>query len=206
MHIAFSNMKGKGNWAMENKGEIVIYKSNKGNLELIVKLENETVWLTQKQIAQLFKKGRTTITEHIRNVFKEGELEENSVCRNFRHTAADGKEYDAVYYNLDVVISVGYRVKSKEGTQFRIWATNVLRNHIVKGYTVKYDRINNLEQSIDLIKESFQLTKYRLEKFLINIGELARRDVVNAIDDKIDKLRNDYDSLVKTLKENKLLK
>jgi hypothetical protein len=113
------------------KGEIVIYRTEDGRTALNVTLEEQTVWLTQAQMAKLFGKGRTTVTEHIRNVFKEKELEEKSVCRNFRHTAPDGKTYIVQYYNLDVIISVGYRVKSKRGTQFRIWATNVHRCSIV---------------------------------------------------------------------------
>lgn len=120
----------------EHKGEIVIYRTEDGKTALDVTLEEETVWLTQGQMAKLFGKGRTTVTEHIRNVFKEKELEKKSVCRNFRHTAQDGKTYTVQYYNLNVIISVGYRVKSKRGTQFRIWATNVLRDHLLKGYTV----------------------------------------------------------------------
>lgn len=90
-------------------------------------LEDDTIWLTQKQMAELFDRGRTTITEHIRNIFKEGELDEKTVCRDFRHTGSDGKEYAVKYYNLDVIISVGYRVKSLRGTQFRIWATQRLK-------------------------------------------------------------------------------
>ncbi len=95
--------------------EILIYQNQDGNIKVDVRLQDETVWLTQAQMAKLFGKSRTTITEHIQNVFKEGELSENSVCRNFRHTAADGKNYDTNYYNLDVIISVGYRVKSQQG-------------------------------------------------------------------------------------------
>ena len=94
-------------------------------------------------MAELFGKGRTTITEHIQNVFKEGELEENSVCRNFRHTASDGKSYDTNYYNLDVIISVGYRVKSHQGTQFRIWATQRLKEYIIKGFALNDDRFKS---------------------------------------------------------------
>lgn len=108
---------------LKPNSEIIIYQSPNGNIKIDVHLENETVWLTHAQMTLLFSKGRTTITEHIQNIFKEGELEENSVCRKFRHAANDGKNYDTKYYNLDVIISVGYRVKSKQGTQFRIWAT-----------------------------------------------------------------------------------
>ena len=126
---------------MENKSEILFYTAENGKTKLQVRLEDETVWLTQKQIAELFEKSRVTITEHIKNVFTEGELVENSVCRNFRHTAEDGKTYDTQYYNLDVIISVGYRVKSQRGTQFRIWATQRLKEYIVKGFTLDDERL-----------------------------------------------------------------
>ena len=140
-----------------NKGEIIIYQTRGGKSFLEVKLEQETVWLTQKQMAELFGKSRVTVTEHIQNLFKEGELEEKSVCREFRHTAKDSKTYPTQYYNLDVIISVGYRVKSKQGTQFRIWATQVLKDHIIKGYTLNTKRLpetnlKELEQAIALIK------------------------------------------------------
>ncbi len=123
--------------------EIIIYQNPDGSIKIDVRLEEETVWLTQAQMAELFGKSRTTITEHIQNVFKEGELDENSVCRNFRHTAADGKSYDTNYYNLDVIISVGYRVKSPQGTQFRIWATQRLKEYIIKGFALNDDRFKS---------------------------------------------------------------
>lgn len=125
---------------IKNVSSLLIYQNQEGNIKIDVQLENETVWLTQDQMAQLFGKGRSTITEHISNIFKEEELEQNSVCRKFRHTANDGKNYDTKYYNLDVIISVGYRVKSKQGTQFRIWATQRLKEHIIKGFTLNDDR------------------------------------------------------------------
>ena len=116
--------------------EIIIYQTEDGQTKIQTRLENETVWLTQAQMAELFDKAKSTISEHIKNVFSEGELEENSVVRNFRTTASDGKEYNTNFYNLDVIISVGYRVKSHRGTQFRIWATQRLREYIVKGFTM----------------------------------------------------------------------
>jgi len=122
------------------KGEILIYKSKNGPL-LDVRLEQETVWLTQKQMTELFNKGVPTINEHIKNIFKEKELNETSVIRNFRITAPDGKTYKTNFYNLDVIISVGYRVKSKNGTQFRIWATKTLKQHLIKGYTINEKRL-----------------------------------------------------------------
>jgi prophage maintenance system killer protein len=124
---------------IENKGEVVIYKTESGQNAIDVRLENETVWLTQKQMSVLLGRDYKTISKHIQNVFKEGELERNSTVANFATVQREGGRSisrDIEYYNLDVIISVGYRVKSKRGTQFRIWATNVLRDHLVKGYTV----------------------------------------------------------------------
>ena len=109
------------------KGEILIYQNQDGNIKIDVRLEDETVWLTQLQMGVLFGKDKRTVSEHIKNIFTEGELEENSVVRNFRTTASDGKNYGTNFYNLDVIISVGYRVKSPQGTQFRIWATQRLK-------------------------------------------------------------------------------
>lgn len=129
--------------------EILIYQNNEGNIKIDVRLEDETVWLTQAQMAEMFNKGRSTITEHIQNVFDEGELDEKVVCRNFRHTtqhgAIEGKtqEKDVKFYNLDVIISVGYRVKSLQGTQFRIWATKRLKEYIVKGFALNDDRFKS---------------------------------------------------------------
>jgi hypothetical protein len=131
------------------KSEILIYQNNDGNIKIDVRLEEDTVWLTQDQMSSLFGKGRSTISEHIQNIFSEGELNENVVCRNFRqttqHGAIEGKtqERDVKHYNLDVVISVGYRVKSQQGTQFRIWATQRLREYIVKGFALNDDRFKS---------------------------------------------------------------
>jgi len=129
---------------MENKNnQIIIYSDVDGQTKIEVKLENETLWLTQDQIAELFNKGRSTITEHINNVFKEGELEENSVCRFFRRTGNDTKEYQVKHYNLDAIISVGYRVNSIRGTQFRIWATQKLKEYIIKGFVLDDARLSD---------------------------------------------------------------
>jgi len=123
------------------RSELLIYQTEDGRTRIQVRLEDETVWLTQKLMAKLFQKDVRTINEHIRNIFAEGELSPESVIRNFRITAADGKTYDTQHYNLDVVISVGYRVKSHRGTQFRIWATQRLREYIVKGFTLDDERL-----------------------------------------------------------------
>ena len=119
---------------LENKGEVVIYKGMNGQTAIDVRLDNETVWLTIEQMSLLFEKSRATINEHILNVFKEKELEKEEVMRKIG--ISDFSTKPTNLYNLDVIISVGYRVSSKRGTQFRIWATNVLRDHLVKGYTV----------------------------------------------------------------------
>ncbi|MBC2720780.1 MAG: virulence RhuM family protein [Desulfobacteraceae bacterium] len=104
-------------------------------------VQNKTTnWLKQAHLCKLFQKSKSTISEHIKNIFKEGELEENSVVRKFRTTAQDGKTYDTQFYNLDVIISVGYRVKSKQGTQFRIWATQRLKEYIIKGFALNDER------------------------------------------------------------------
>ena len=112
---------------MDNKGEILIYKTEDGLTKIDVTLEDETVWLSLDQMAELFQRDKSTVSRHIKNIFKEGELVQSSVVANFATTAADGKRYNVDYYNLDVIISVGYRVKSLRGTQFRIWATKRLK-------------------------------------------------------------------------------
>ena len=122
-------------------GEFLFYQSDDGNIRLQVRLEAESVWLTQKLMAELFQKDVRTINEHIQNIFEEGELMPDSVVRKFRITAADGKNYATAHYNLDVIISVGYRVKSQRGTQFRIWATQRLREYIVKGFAMDDERL-----------------------------------------------------------------
>ncbi|MFZ9036151.1 MAG: RhuM family protein [Francisellaceae bacterium] len=162
---------------MTKQSNIVIYQSQEGDVDLQVSLDHETVWLTQQQMSSLFSKNVRTISEHIMNIFKEGELDQNSVIRKSRITAQDGKEYTTSQYNLDVIISVGYRVKSKEGTQFRIWATKVLRDHVIKGYTLNQKRLaengfKDLEQSLSLIQQT--LLNYDL---VTDIGKDALRIV-----------------------------
>ena len=122
---------------MEN--EIIIYQTQDGKTKIDVKIEDETVWLNQAQMVELFQSSKANISEHITHIFDEGELDENSVVRNFRTTAEDGKNYNVKHYNLDVIISVGYRVKSLRGTQFRIWATQVLKEYLRKGFALNDD-------------------------------------------------------------------
>lgn len=152
-------------------GEIIIYTSEDGTISLDTKLEDETIWLTQKQMAELFDKNTRTINEHINNIFKEGELDKKSVIRNFRITANDGKQYNTNFYNLDVIISVGYRVKSLRGTQFRIWANKILKNYLTQGYAInekmlktKQLQINTLQSTINLLSRSIQNQAQNLEE------------------------------------------
>lgn len=116
------------------QGELILYQSDDGQAAVDVRLKDETVWLSQKQMGDLFGRDYKTISKHINNIFKEAELVKDSVVANFATTAEDGKTYQVIHYNLDVIISVGYRVKSQRGTRFRIWSTSVLKDHLVKGY------------------------------------------------------------------------
>ena len=136
----------------DDKGQVVLYQN-----KLEVRLEQETVWLTQKQMAELFDTERSVITKHIHNTLKIKELEDNSVCANFAHTAEDGKIYQTQFYNLDMIISVGYRVNSKRGTQFRIWATNVLKKHLVDGYTINEKRLKSAASKYQELQKSLKL-------------------------------------------------
>ena len=126
---------------MENKSEIIIYKAKDGSTAINVHLKDETVWLTQAQMVLLFQQTKQNISLHINNIFKEKELDRNSVVKDSLTTAKDGKKYKTSFYNLDVIISVGYRVKSKRGTQFRIWANQVLKDYLVKGFALNEKRL-----------------------------------------------------------------
>lgn len=123
--------------------DFLVFTKQNSEDSIEVRVQDENVWLTQDAIAKLFDKGRSTITEHLRHIFEEGELEENSVCRNFRHTAPDGKQYNTKFYGLDAIISVGYRVNSLRATQFRQWATQVLKKYTVQGYVLDKKRLEN---------------------------------------------------------------
>ena len=134
---------------MDNNNQIVVYQTADNQTQIEVHMENETVWLTQAQMAELFQKDRTVISRHIRNVFNEGELEEQSTCAKFAHMGHDGlQQYETVMYNLDVIISVGYRVKSQRGTAFRIWATKVLKEYMLRGYAIN-QRLLAMEEHMD---------------------------------------------------------
>ncbi|WP_299063540.1 RhuM family protein [uncultured Polaribacter sp.] len=141
--------------------KIISFKSsteNKG-FEIILDEQKQTLWATEKEISILFQRDRTVISKHLKNIFKEQELLQESVCAKFAHTANDGKTYDVNHYNLDVIISVGYRVKSKIATQFRIWATNILKEHLTTGYSINEKRLNQLQKTIQLVQRTSKLTK-----------------------------------------------
>jgi hypothetical protein len=123
------------------QGEIIIYHSDDGNVKIDVKMEDETVWLSQAQLVELYQTSKSNISEHIKHIFEEGELDENSVVRNFRTTASDGKIYNTKHYNLDMIISLGYRVKSIIATNFRKWATVRLKEYMIKGFTMDDERL-----------------------------------------------------------------
>ena len=126
---------------IENTGDIIIYQTEDGLTKINVNIQGETVWLSLDLMAELFQRDKSTISRHIKNIFSEGELSPNSVVAKFATTAADGKTYQVDYYNLDVIISVGYRVKSVRGTQFRIWATQRLKEYMIKGFAMDDERL-----------------------------------------------------------------
>lgn len=123
--------------------DFLIYSAPDGNVKVEAFLHDENIWLTQKRMAELFNVQVPTINEHLKNIFKSGELDENSVIRKFLTTAMDGKKYETNYYNLDAIISVGYRVNSRQATQFRIWATKILKEYIIKGFILDDERLKN---------------------------------------------------------------
>ena len=138
-------------------GEIAVYQTAEGGMRVEARLERDTVWLTKQQMAALFDRERSVISKHVRNVFAENELDPTATCANFAQVRQEGTRAvsrEVEYYNLDVIISVGYRVKSLQGTRFRIWATRVLRDHLVRGYTVNQNRLRELNQAVRLIADT----------------------------------------------------
>ena len=150
----------------ENKGEIIIYKTENGQTAIDVRLENETVWLSQKQITEVFGTQRPAITKHLKNIFISKELDEKAVSSILEHTAKDGKKYKTQFYNLDAIISIGYRVNSQRATRFRIWATNVLRDHLVKGYTVNKKALAGTTANIAELQKTISLITSVRDKML----------------------------------------
>ena len=154
---------------MENP--IVLYQSEDGSTNLTVRLQDDSAWLTQVQIADLFERDKSVISRHLRNVFVEGELDYSSVVAKNATTATDGKVYQVEYFNLDVIISVGYRVKSKRGTQFRIWANKVLKDHIVKGYTLNEQRLRQQQDQLTQIQQTLLLFQQTANDEELKLGE-----------------------------------
>ena len=145
---------------MKNEAQIIIYQSKDGQTKLDVQLKEETVWLTQKQMALLFDKGIPAINEHIKNIYKEGELSEGSTIRKFRIVRMEGERQvkrNIDHFNLDVIISVGYRVKSKRGTQFRIWAHQIIKDYLVKGYVLNEKRFVETKSRLEEVKNNLRL-------------------------------------------------
>lgn len=128
----------------ENLGDIIIYQTDDGETQIDVKFEDETIWLTQAQLCELYQTSKANVSEHIKNIFSEGELDEDSVVRKFRTTASDGKSYMTAYYNLDMIISLGYRIKSRIATHFRRWATERLKEYMIKGFALDDKRLKEL--------------------------------------------------------------
>ena len=140
-----------------NNSHIEIYKVENGETEISVKLEDETVWLSLNQMVKLFQRDKSVISRHISNIFKEKELDRNSVVAKNATTAKDGKVYQVDYYNLDVIISVGYRIKSQRGTQFRIWANKVLKDYLIKGYIINEKRLAQEKNQLKELQESVKI-------------------------------------------------
>ena len=180
--------------------EIVLYETNDGKVSFEVNVLDETIWITQEKMSKLFDRGVPTINEHIKNIFKEKELDENSVIRKFRMTASDGKSYLTNHYNLDVIISVGYRVKSTRGTQFRQWATLVLRNYMMNGVAINDRRISVIEQHIKVLSEKIENMKSSAnlyqEKAILEqqIENKVQRDKVLQLSDRVGELCDSIES------------
>lgn len=168
----------------DNMGEIVLYQPE-GEVRLEVRMENETVWLSQMQMADLFQKDRTVIGKHIKNIYKEGELARDITCANFAHMGADADQtYNTTLYNLDVIISVGYRVKSIAGTRFRQWANKVLKDFMLKGYAVRQRKIATDLQIVDRLHEQRQLIENQQAEIAEFKGETEKR--LSAVEQRID--------------------
>jgi len=183
------------------KGNVLVYKDR-----VEVLLEKDTVWLSQKQMADLFDTERSVITKHVRNIYNTKELDRKAVCAKFAHTAEDGKVYQTQFYNLDAIISVGYRVNSKRGTQFRIWATNVLKKHLVDGYTINEKRLNAAEHKYQQLMQSIKLLSNVVHIDGVSDEAKGLIDVITQYSHALD-LLDDYDherlSIPKGIKRSK---
>jgi death-on-curing family protein len=195
---------------MENsKGAIVIYRTQDKKIHIDVRIEHDTIWMPQKEIAALFRVDRTVITKHLRNIFGTKELKKGAVCAIFAHTASDGKIYDVIYYNLDAIISVGYRVNSTRATQFRIWATQVLKKHLIDGYTLNEKRLREQTRKLEALRKALKLIGNIKER-----KELEYREAIGLLEVIKDYnyalgLLDDYDykrlKITKTSREAKFI-
>jgi hypothetical protein len=179
---------------MDKNYELIKFEDGDFSLDVNVSPNDDTVWLTQAQIAELYAKSRTTITEHIKNIFLENELLENSVCQKFRQTANDGKTYSVKYYNLDMILSIGYRVKSIRGNIFRRWANSILKQYLMKGYVIKESRCiahsdNLIQMNNTIINMNERLSNLEV-KYDKSTAEISK--VVEQIRNMLRNLRGRY--------------
>lgn len=177
--------------------EIIIYQDEKGNTNIDVRLENETIWLTQKQMAELFERDVRTINEHIINVYDEGELDEISTIRKFRIVQTEGKRSvnrELDHYNLDMIIAVGYRVKSKIATRFRIWATNILKQYLIEGYAINQNLIQAKNKQLDKLQKAISVLSRSIENQAQSLGDAQK--LANIIKDFSEglSLLDDFDN------------
>ena len=177
---------------MENNSQIIIYQTEDGQTKVDVRVDNDTVWLSLNQLADLFQRDKSVISKHIKNVFTEGELDAHSVVAKNATTAADGKTYQVEFFNLDVIISVGYRVKSHHGTQFRIWATKRLKEFIIKGFTLDDERLKNAGQGnyFEELMSRIRDIRTSEKNFYYKVREIFRTSV--DYEDKADTTREFY--------------
>lgn len=161
--------------------EVAIYRSKEGKFKLDVNLTNSTVWLNLNQLAELFQKNKSTISRHIDNIIATGELKRRSVVAKYATTAADGKTYQVEYYNLDMIISVGYRVNSKRGVEFRIWATNVIKRHLIHGYTVNKKRLLEEKKKLDQLVKTIDVLKKTVDNQSVKLDDV--KDLIKVIAD-----------------------
>ena len=178
----------------EKQKNIAIYQSSNGETQIDVQIENQTIWLSLDQISSLFQKDKSTISRHIKNIFSSEELERESVVANFATTAKDGKTYQVDYYNLDMIISIGYRVNSKIATNFRKWATRVLKQYLVDGYAVNEKRLREKQEQIDVLKNSLNLLTRTITSQAQTIDEAQNLAKVLSVFAKGLELLDDYDN------------
>ena len=178
------------------KSNLLMYTTEDGLTKIEATFVNDTVWLSIEQMAELFQRDRSVIGKHIRNIFKEGELKKESVWAKFAHTAGDGKTYQVDYYNLDVIISVGYRVKSLRGTQFRIWATSILKEYMQKGFALDDERLKRLGggnyfDELDALNKIATAYLDIAEVHALNHEPMYMKDWIETIDDYLKMTRRD---------------